>query len=97
MGAVRLETMTVYDIVIVYGEGAPEIEPKGQIAIAEHYGANIIRGNMGEWPCPLSLRDEQRVIYLQKTPEFEWVGRIIKEGYTPTVIHIDNLPEGLLP
>lgn len=84
-----------YDIVVVYGpQGCGKTH--NAHAIAEHYGMDTIRdGCSGEWPCPLSLRETQRVLYLCQDPalDYEWIGRVVVEGYRILVIAYDDVPD----
>lgn len=78
------------DIVIVYGTDT--LPTAYAMNVANYYGLNVVREGSGEWPCPLSMRKVKRVLQIQMTPDFEWIGRLIREGYTPMVVHYTELP-----
>lgn len=78
------------DIVIVYGI---ETLPRAYaMNVANLYDLNIVREGAGEWPCPLAQRKAKRVLQIQMTPDFDWIARLIREGYTPMLIHYTDLP-----
>lgn len=90
--------MRQYDIVIVFGpQGCGKTH--NMYRIAEHYGMNVIRDECaGEWPCPLSLRETQRVLYLcqPQALDYEFIERAIVEGYSMLIIPFDKLSAEVL-
>lgn len=87
------------DIIIVYGpQGCGKTT--NMYRIAEYFGANVIRDEQccSEWPCPLSLRKDQRVLYLCEQGQMldkdtlYRMGRYVAEGWVIRAIPFDQLP-----
>lgn len=87
------------DIIIVHGpQGCGKTT--NMYRIADYFGANVIRDEQccSEWPCPLSLRKHQRVLYLCQQGQMSdkntltRIGRYVAEGWVVRAVPFKELP-----